>query len=151
MNEVTKSARAQAFHMEALIEKAVGSGEFDHIDIPVEHTFHGGVYARSIRIPKGAILTGHIHKYDNLHMLLYGVLQMQADDGVVELHGPQWICARSGIKRAARAMTDCLWITFLPTIETDPVVCERLFIVKTEEEYQNFVRLAMAERQGCLS
>ena len=153
MNDVTRPLRDAAYRAEAIMHRAAESGQYHYFDPDVKHTFHGGIYAREIEIPEGCILTGKIHKYDNMNMLVEGTMRFIVDDenNFVELHGPSLVCAPSGVKRLAYAVTKSRWVTFLPTHETDPHIVERLFIVQTEEEYQNFLRLSQAERQGCLS
>ena len=58
------------------------------IDCPVRHHFAPGMYAREISIPKGTVLTGAVHKTQNLAILSQGKLQLVTDDGTIIITAP---------------------------------------------------------------
>jgi len=109
------------------------------IEIPVKHYFSKGVYAREIFIPAGVILTGKIHKMQQINILSKGRMRVLTDDGVKEVEASFTIVSPPGTKRIAIALTDCIWTTFLPTDETDPELIESKFTCDTEEQYTQFL------------
>ena len=122
-----------------------------HVKIEPEHFSHGGIYARKITIPAGTLLTGEIHKYDNMNFMLSGDMLVLVGTDWARIRGPEIIFAPAGIKRIAFALTETVWVTVLPTNEQNPQVIEKMFVASTEEEYQQFLTLARAEMTKCLS
>ena len=89
------------------------------VDCPLRHYFAPGMYAREISIPKGTVVTGAIHKTENLVILSKGRLQLVTDDGSIEIAAPFTLTCRPGIKNAVYALEDSVWTNFFPTHETD--------------------------------
>ena len=89
------------------------------VDCPVRHYFAPGMYAREISIPKGTVLTGAIHKTENLVVLSKGKLRLVTEDGTVDIEAPCTLTCRAGAKNAAIALEDAVWTNFFPTTETD--------------------------------
>lgn len=90
-------------------------------EIPVTHEFCNGVYARTIRIPAGVILTGAIHKEESFFIVRSGQILVTTDTGVAHV-GPGFMSVtRPGEKRAGLALTECevTNIHANPTGETD--------------------------------
>lgn len=112
----------------------------EQIDISVKHYFSPGVYAREITIPAGTLLTGRIHKYEQLNILSGGEISVLTQDGVMRVSAPFTIVSPPGTKRIAYAHTDCTWTTILHTEETDPDKIEAHFTVATEQEYLEFAQ-----------
>lgn len=115
--------REKVLVLEAEIEK------LPQVDCPVRHHFAPGIYAREITIPKGTVLTGAIHKMQNLAILSAGRLRLVTDDGTVEIAAPHILTVMPGQKNAAYALEDSVWTNFFPTDETDP---EKLVEILTE-------------------
>ena len=89
------------------------------VDCPVRHYFAPGMYAREITIPKGTVLTGAIHKTENLVVLSKGALRLVTDTGTVDIFAPCTMTCQPGTKNAAFALEDSVWTNFFPTTETD--------------------------------
>lgn len=106
--------------------------------IPVRHDFSPGVYSRTITIPAGTILTGRIHKYEQLNILSGGEMSVLTDDGMKRVAAPFIVVSPPGTKRIAMAHTECTWSTILATEEKDPDVIEAEFTVATEQEFLEF-------------
>lgn len=94
------------------------------LPIPIKHTFSGGMYAREATIPRGAVVTGRVHKSDHLNFLVRGSITVVTEDGEAFLQAPCTIPSKAGTKRAAIAHEECVWITVLKTDCTDPVLIE---------------------------
>lgn len=111
-----------------------------HIEIATTHYFAPGVYMRQVFIPKGAIVTGKIHKTEHLNILSQGELTVYTEDGMKRLKASTVIKSQPGIKRAAVAHEDSVWITVHhnPDDERDPDKIEERLIAKTFSEVQGF-------------
>lgn len=101
------------------------------VDCPVRHYFAPGMYAREITIPKGTVLTGAIHKTENLVVLSKGTLRLVTDTGTVDITAPHAMTCQPGAKNAALALEDAVWTNFFPTTETD---LEKLAELLTESK-----------------
>ena len=110
----------------------------EQIEIPIRHHFSPGVYAREITIPAGTLLTGRIHKYEQLNILSGGEISVLTDDGMKRVCAPFTVVSPPGTKRIAYAHTECTWTTILATEEKDPEKIEAAFTVATEQEFLEF-------------
>lgn len=137
MNDVTifaplpeaLSVRAQVNAIEAEILKA------PQLDLPVKHHFSQGVYARELFIPKGTVLTGKIHKYPQLNILMSGELSVLTEEGVKRVKPPFLVVSPAGTKRVAYAHEDSVWLTVHGTEENDLEKIEQHFIAQNDAEY----------------
>jgi hypothetical protein len=105
------------------------------VELPVRHLFSPGVYARELTIYAGCILTGAVHRYEQLNVLSKGKMRLLVDGVFVDVEAPFTTVSPPGTKRIALALTDCVWTTILGTELTDVTEIERTFVCKTEEEY----------------
>lgn len=111
---------------------------FDPVDLPVKNHFSKGVYARELFIPKGTVLTGHIHKYENLNIMSQGELSILTEGGVVRVKAPYTVVSPPGTKRLAYAHEDTVWTTIHGTNETDIEKIEDMFVTHSHAEYLAF-------------
>lgn len=111
----------------------------ERIEIPVRHDFSPGLYARTITIPAGTLLTGRIHLYEQLNILSGGEIDVLTHEGMKRVKAPFIVVSPPGTKRVAYAHTECTWTTILATDETDPDKIEAAFTVATEQEFLEFV------------
>jgi len=126
------------------IEEELRKGEL--LDLPVKHYFSHGVYAREMFIPKGTIVTGKIHKYQNLNIMSKGELSVLTEAGVVRIRAPFTVVSPPGTRRVAYAHADTIWITIHGTEEQDLERIEDHFIAQTLEDYQAFSCLLEEKR-----
>lgn len=119
-----------------LIEAEMLKGE--QVLMPLKHHFIGGVYARELFIPKGTLLTGRIHLFDQINILSKGDISVLTDKGMVRVQAPFTIVSPPGTKRIAYAHEDCVWTTILRTNETDPEKIEQSCTVANRAEYLEF-------------
>ena len=82
------------------------------VDMPVEHEFVSGLYARTMRIPAGTVLTGAVHRFDCFFVVRSGELVVTTDHGTARLSAGQMLATRAGAKRAGVALTDVVVTTF---------------------------------------
>lgn len=122
---------------EAVLEAERQMREFGKpVDIPVKHHFSDGIYAREITIPADTMLTGKIHKKENLNFLLRGEISVLVDGKMVRMVGPAGpIVSPPGTKRIAYTHTEVVWVTVHGTHETDLAKIEAEFIAQDEAEW----------------
>jgi len=75
--ELIVGSRQAVFDMERLMRQA------PQVELKVKHYFSKGVYARELHIPAGVILTGEIHKFENLNILSQGKIEVLTEKGLV--------------------------------------------------------------------
>lgn len=130
--ELILGSRQVVFDMERLMHQV------PQVELKVKHYFSKGVYARELHIPAGVILTGEIHKFENLNILSQGKIEVLTEKGMQEVEAPFTIVSPAGTKRIARAITDCIWTTIHGTDENDLNIIEKTFIAKSEQEWLEF-------------
>lgn len=75
------------------------------VDIPTSHVLHAGMYARTITIPAGVLLTGALIKCSTL-LIISGDAFVFLDGETVEFNGYGVLPASAGRKQAFVAKTD---------------------------------------------
>ena len=103
-------------------------------DFPIAHYFSKDVYAREMKMDKGNILIGKIHKHQNLNIISKGSVSVISIDGMMRLSAPATFVASAGVKRIIYAHEDTVWTTIHGTGETDLNKIEDCFIAKDYEE-----------------
>lgn len=139
MNELTES-EIHGFLAEQVNEKIEAMEavmlEHEQVAIPVEHRFVNGMYAREILIPKGTMLTGRVHKFGYVDIMLSGDITVATPDGTKRLTGINIMEGYPGRKRAGYAHEDTRWITVHRTEETDADKMMDVLTVFSMAEYQ---------------
>lgn len=124
---------------------------YDPAILPIKHHFADGIYAREMFIPKGAVLTGAVHKTCHMCILSQGHVRVATDEGPVDLVAPATIIAQPGAKRAIFALEDSVWTNIHATNETDLDKLVEELTESTAMELQggsaNKQQLAYAERE----
>lgn len=98
--------------------------------------FSDGLYARTIHIPAGTILTGKIHLRAHLNIISMGTILVKTDAGDVEITAPAVINSEPGTKRLGYALTDCVWTTIHASDAATAEAAEDELVVSTVQEYQ---------------
>lgn len=91
--------------------------ELPQVDCPVRHYFAPGLYAREMSIPAGTVVTGAVHKFENLIVVSKGRLQIVTEDGTREVVAGDIITCKVGMKNAVVALEDSRWTNFFPNPE----------------------------------
>lgn len=100
----TEITREKIFAFEDELKK------FEQYDFPIEHHFSDGIYLRRMFIPKGACLTGAIHRHAHLNICT-GDISVLTEDGMKRFTGQHVLLSSAGIKRIGYAHADTTWIT----------------------------------------
>lgn len=109
--------------------------QMPQVEMPVTHHFAEGTYGRELFIPKGTVLTGKIHKYSQINVLVAGELSVLTEDGIKRVKPPFIVVSPPGTKRIAYAHEDSIWLTIHGTRETDLQKIEAHFIAQNDQEY----------------
>jgi hypothetical protein len=107
--------------------------------MPVEHFFAKGLYARSLTIPKHCVLTGAIHKYQHINILAKGDITVATEEGVRRIQAPCVMVAEPGTKRAGFAHEECVWITVHACNALDVESAETELVTNDFQEYERFL------------
>lgn len=119
---------------ELIAEFEAKMASFPQMEITIEHHFSEGVYAREMRVPKGTILIGKIHKFQNLNILSQGEVTVISIDGSRRVKAPFTFVASPGSQRVFYIHEDAVWTTIHGTHEKDVEKIEAEFIAKSYDE-----------------
>lgn len=152
MNDHQQLARANLFNRDEIFAmerlgkslqfidlKDADKVDFAQVELKVEHNFSLGIYARTLYIPKGAVVVGKLHKYPQLNILAKGDISVSVDDEVKRIQAVQVISSPAGVKRIAYTHEDTVWITVHATEETNLNLIEDHFIAQSEQDYLDFI------------
>jgi len=101
----------------AALEYAIGKEP--QVDIKPVHYFADGLYAREITIPAGTVLSGKIHKKEQINIISKGVITVVTEEGEQLVRAPCTIVSSPGTKRIAYVHEETVWTTIHATNETD--------------------------------
>lgn len=104
----------------------------DPVEIPVRHYFSEGLYAREVTIPAGTLVTGKIHKRENLNILSKGEISVLVGDRIERIKAPMTIVSEPGTKRIALTHSEVVWTTIHATTERDLAKIEAEFIAEDD-------------------
>lgn len=108
------------------------------VDIPIEHFFCEGVYARKMTMPKDAAVVGKIHLHSQINILSKGDVSVVTENGLIRMKAGDHMVCPKGSKRAFYAHEESVWTVILRTDETDVEKIEDEFVVETEQQYLDF-------------
>lgn len=99
------------------------------------HHFAPGIYARELRIPKGTVLSGKVHKTRHLCILSAGAMQIFDENGERFIGAGDHFISEPGTKRLGLALDDVVFTTIHASELTDIVALETTLVCDTEAEY----------------
>jgi mannose-6-phosphate isomerase-like protein (cupin superfamily) len=125
VNAAIPAEHLPIYHLEAKILKQ------PQVDMPVDHDFCNGLYARTMHIPADTVLTGAIHREESFFLVRKGRLIVSTDNGSRTLGPGDMSVSKIGTKRAGIALTDVEVTTFHanPTNEQEPQKLWDLFTI----------------------
>ena len=118
-------SREKVERLEALILQT------PQVDLKTTHCLSGGIYARTIIIPAGTILTGAAHKKDHIN-IMQGDITVSTDEGMKRLIGQHVMATKAGNKRVGLAHADTIWTTVCHTNLTDIEAIEEELVEESE-------------------
>ncbi|ANA34470.1 hypothetical protein LMG18090_04049 [Ralstonia mannitolilytica] len=108
------------------------------IEIHTHHVLHAGLYARTITIPAGVVLTGALIKRSTLLVVCGDVVVSRGDDDGVRITGAAVIPASAGRKQA--------FVTYADTTVTMTFPTQASTIEQAEAEFTDDTDLLMSRR-----
>lgn len=123
MEELVNPTYAQLRELERAMLECLPPAE-----APVTHHFADGVYGREMFIPAGTMLTGKIHRYATLNLLIQGEITVTTPEGIKRLSAPAIFTSPPGCKKVGFAHTDVRWVNVHPTKLTNVADIEAKFI-----------------------
>jgi hypothetical protein len=115
------------------------------LEIPVNHHFSPGVYARELKVPAGVAVIGKVHKHQNMLIMSQGVAEMLVEGKSQRICAPHIWVSPAGTQRAVYAVTDCTFVSVHGTDKTDLADIEEEFIAQDMLEYEQFKLTHSAE------
>ena len=94
--------------------------------IPTDHVFHAGMYARTIKIPAGVVLTGAQIKIPTI-LIISGDALVYGENGATRYAGYHVALGGAGRKQAFYALRDTYLTMLFPTDATTADEAERQF------------------------
>ena len=102
------------------------------VDIPTDHVFHAGMYARTIKIPAGVALTGAQIKRPTI-LIISGDTLVYGESGPTRYTGYHVALGQSGRKQAFYALADTYLTMLFPTGATTADEAEKEFTDEHEK------------------
>jgi hypothetical protein len=139
MNELSQILPDSLDFKEAiLVAEAIMLKSDNPITPEVIHHFSPGIYAREMRIKKGTLITGKIHKTEHL-CILNGDIEIASQDGKGRFTGYLTFLSKPGVKRIGFAHEDTVFTTIHAIEGTDITALEEELAVDTFEQYEQFL------------
>lgn len=80
--------------------------EMPQVELPTDHHFADGMYARVLHLAKDTLIVGKVHKREHFFIVAKGRLQVGKD----VLEAGSLVVSSPGTKRAGLALEDCVCI-----------------------------------------
>lgn len=91
-----------------------------YTELPVEHKFFPGLYARTIFMPAGAMIVSKIHRTEHPYVVTEGqALVWTAEKGAVHIMAPHMGRTTPGTRRILYILENCTWTTFHPVSDDE--------------------------------
>lgn len=107
------------------IESTVLALDLPQVPLETYHVLHGGLYARTIRIPAGVLLTGALVKVATVLIVVGRTLVYVGEDEPLRLEGYNVLPASAGRKQAFLTETEVEMTAIFPTEATSIEEAER--------------------------
>jgi len=136
MNDLSKKGNTPSIlAIEALMKE-----HFDQTALKViadtKHYQIKGIYARTMFIPAGTLVTGKIHNFESIGILAQGTMRITNGNTSVIVSAPYITIDEPGIKRLGYAETDCTFISVHRTDAEDIADIEEELVSDTFEQYE---------------
>lgn len=90
-------------------------------DPNVTHFFCGNVYAKRMSLPKGAVVSMHVHKYDHLSIVAKGRVRVLTDEGEQEYGAGDCLQVKAGVRHGIVGLEDSIWFCINSDVEPEEV------------------------------
>lgn len=118
----------------------------DLVDLPVEHEFADGIYARKMTAPANCLVLGKRHRYRTLNILLSGEVTIYAGESmpVSRIKAPATFTSDAMTQKLIFFHEKSEFVNIHPTMETDVDKIEKQFIVP-ESEFLEMISAAQTQ------
>ena len=118
------------------------TGKMPQVDMPTAHVLHGGMYARTIAIPAGVVLTGALIEIATI-LVIAGDVVVYLGDTAARMFGYNVLAASAGRKQAFAAQSDThLTMVFATNAKT---------VEEAEEQFTMEAGLLMSRAPGAVN
>lgn len=94
--------------------------ELPQVELPTDHYFADGMYARVLARPKDTLIVGRVHKREHFYIVAKGVVAVtMGDEPAVLYEAGTVLVSKPGTKRAVLALEDSVCMTIHRTDNTD--------------------------------
>lgn len=104
------------------------------VEIPIEHHFGAGIYARTMVAPMGTVLTGKIYKIPQMIILSHGDITVRSEYFNGRIRGPHIYNSPAGAKRFGYCHTDVVWTCLTSVKSTDVESVEKEIYAESYDE-----------------
>ena len=108
-------------------------------DYTVSNVIVDGVLARTVKIPRGHLVVGEVHKFDSINFLIKGELRIHYNGEIRHLKAPSMIVSKANTRKVVFALEDVVWTSIHKTSFTTIDKIEEELIIKEDakviEEY----------------
>ena len=108
-----------AFRIDIKALEAIVKDVGQEPELPIQHNFAPGVYARTMCARADSLIIGKIHKHAHLNMLLAGSVRVVTEHGSQILTAPCVFTSEPGTQRVGYVLEDLVWTCIHPTDEKD--------------------------------
>lgn len=116
--------------------------ELPQIDIGTDHIIHSGMYARTVVIPAGSVVTGVLIRVPTI-IVVSGHCVVYIDDKAVQVNGYKVLAASAHRKQACMALEDTTWTMIFTT--------DASTIEEAEEQFTDEPELLMSRQDGSVN
>ena len=138
MNELTESQVNEILSV-AMVENIetmeLAMLEQEQVSIPAISNNINGMYTRQIMIPRDTVLTGRVHLFDYVDIMLSVDITVSTPEGVTRYKGFNIFHGKAGRKRAGYAHEDTHWITVHNTEVSDGDEFVKTLTVQTMKDF----------------
>jgi mannose-6-phosphate isomerase-like protein (cupin superfamily) len=85
--------------------------QMPQLELPTEHYFADGMYARVLKRPAGTLIVGKVHKREHFYIVTKGRVEVASDEGTKTYEAGDVIVSKPGTKRAVLALEDSICMT----------------------------------------
>ena len=93
------------------VESVAEECTLKHYFSPKDEKYGCCTYAREIKLPKGSLVIGKIHRHQHLNFITQGKVIVYTEFGLKHLTAPCTFVSEVGLKRAVYAVEDTIWTT----------------------------------------
>ncbi len=119
--------------------EALSLTQCEQVEFPTSHLLHGGMYARTLTMQAGSVLTGALLKVPTT-LIVAGDCMVFIGTDVIELHGYNVLPGSAGRKQVFVALTDLAMTMLFPT--------QAKTVLEAEKEFTDEYALLMSNHQA---